>query len=74
MTRFAYVALLGAALSSCTSAPKSLISVADQNSTYASPLKPVNLFSSAGQLDIEEPSNWLELNDAVSPVGGKNAE
>jgi hypothetical protein len=74
MIRFAYVALLGAALSACNSAPKSLIAVADQNPTHVSSLKPLNLFATAGQQDIQEPSDWRTLNEAVSPVGGKNAE
>ncbi len=74
MIRFAHVALLGAALSACTSAPKSLIAVADPYPTQVSSLKPLNLFATAGQQDVQEPSDWRNLNEAVSPVGGKNAE
>lgn len=69
MFRFFCVAVGAAVLTACAQAPASLLAPTDpQAGLHKSPR--VTLFAGARQDEIQEPADWQQLNEQVTPKGG----
>jgi hypothetical protein len=72
MIRTVYVALLAATLTACAQAPASLLAPANPHAgLHTSPN--VVLLAGARRDEIQEPADWQQLNEQVTPKGGHRA-
>jgi hypothetical protein len=69
MIRFFCVAFAVTLLTACAQAPASLLAPADpQVGLHSAPR--ISLFGGARQDEVQEPADWQQLNEQVTPQGG----